>query len=660
MNSVRRKSAYACAQKGRTMLPQDPSEGFDHECQPQERQHNADKQQNTSSTPKHDQSPSINNPSCDEGVSDTCAESKLSHAHNILRMTSNVSGHQADEHRLCFEFLLELKKLIGDKRFEEWFAQQTRIQLVDRYLNVAVTSPFLQRWMKRVFQKACQQVAMNLFGPGMIVEFIVDDQSATADQAALLKQSQAGVGPALPGVSYQDYLEQLAGEETNLNQHPTSKSNSERFGIEDSKEQEIPIKNLPDMEARGSSDDPAGISSIPNRNAQSGQSVFHDNKVKANSLPSTATGQAQVLHKPNHQMAARKSRAAYSLDSFVTSSSNLELIQSARHLCQQQEHYFHGMYIYGGVGNGKTHLLQGIYGLLRDPQRNLRVMYLTAEQFANYYIHALRDKSIPSFHQKFRQLDAMIVDDVEFLEGKQGIQEEFLRTLKQLEQHRKLVIFSADRHPRSFLQTRSELIDRYLSCLMKRIEQPDDLVRQQIVQQRAIQLNMELTQEVAEYLGKRFRGSIRELIGAVNCLHAYYLVHCKKITLTSARHVLTELERACLRIIRPQDIEQVVCEFFQITLEELHSSSRQRTLSLPRMIAMYLIRKHTTAAYTEIGRQFGGRNHSTVISAERKVGEWLEQDLTIKLERQKASHILDTPWSIRDILQTLEQRLMAC
>jgi chromosomal replication initiator protein len=205
------------------------------------------------------------------------------------------------------------------------------------------------------------------------------------------------------------------------------------------------------------------------------------------------------------------------------------------------------------------------------------------------------------------------------------------------------------------------LVDRYLACLVKRIQEPDDQVRQQIVLQRAAHLEISLTTEVAEYLANRFRGSVRELTGAVNCLHAYYLVHQRKITLAIVRNVLVELERACLRIIKPQDIEHVVCEFFQITREEMHSSSRARTLSLPRMIAMYLIRKHTTAAYTEIGRQFGGRNHSTVISAERKVEEWLTQDLTIKLEpNTKSTLASDQSWSIRDILMTLEQKLMAC
>ena len=175
--------------------------------------------------------------------------------------------------------------------------------------------------------------------------------------------------------------------------------------------------------------------------------------------------------------------------------------------------------------------------------------------------------------------------------------------------------------------------------------------RLKIVQLKAGRLSGDFAPEALEYIAQRFQGSVRELEGALNCLHAYANMTRKRVTLTSAREVLADLERDCLRLIRLADIERVICNLFGVRPKDLQSDSRVRTISQPRMLAMFLARKHTPSAYAEIGQHFGGRNHSTVMSAERKVQQWLDHSETIKVASQT--------WSIGEILQTLEQQLMA-
>lgn len=613
----------------------------------------------------------------------------------------SMSFANHDDATLCRNFLHQLKQLIGEKRFEDWFAHNTVLTLTDHVLRIGVPNPFLLRWMQRVFKKQCELVAHELIGSIACVEFEVMTQThtgtATKTSDATTVSSKNSLQPNVnssavqnaaqnnpvnpdrsvrgtiantkafalssdhhanslidadqkthnPNVSRQDAAPKHGSVRSNAvddkvdnkAQYKLSEaaaSHDDSQGLGSSHEGDINV--LPATEARGSLDDPTGIFSS---SSSSGST---------NAGSSMSKGQATLRPQATNRRVAPRTFAL--LDNFVANDKHRELMHSIEDVCQHPDGQISPLFLYGAIGNGKTHLLEGIYSRLREPGRNLKVMFLTAEQFANYYISALRDKTIPAFHQKFRQIDVLIVDDIEFMDGKHGIQEEFLKTIKHLEFHRKQIILSADRHPRAFMHTRVELLDRYSSGLVKRVEQPDEELRVAIVKQRAKFLLLEMNDDVCVYLARRFRGSVRELIGAINCLHSYHHLHRRKITMSVARELLSELERACLRIVRLTDVEQVVCDFFQIEPADLKSSARNRSISTPRMIAMYLMRKHTSAAYTEIGRQLGGRNHSTVLSAEKKVESWIESDSPVRLTSGE--------WTIKDILMTLEQKLLAC
>jgi chromosomal replication initiator protein len=339
------------------------------------------------------------------------------------------------------------------------------------------------------------------------------------------------------------------------------------------------------------------------------------------------------------------------LSDFISGPQTELALTAARQLANGQHVPFNPLYVCGPVGSGKTHLLEGICRQLKRSQPAANILLITAEAFANYFTQALRDHSLPSFRQRFRGVDALIVDNVEFFESKRAFQEEFLHTFSDLGDHGRPIVLSGTRHPRLLTKLSDELVSRFQSGLVCRLETPDLPTRLKILELKAARLSGEFAPEALNYVAQRFQGSVRELEGALNCLHAFHVMTRKRITLTSAREVLADLERDCLRLVRLADIERVICSLFGVRPKDLQSESRVRTISQPRMLAMFLARKHTPSAYTEIGQHFGGRNHSTVMSAERKVKQWLEQNETIKVASQT--------WSIGEILQTLEQQLLA-
>ncbi|MBT6156164.1 MAG: chromosomal replication initiator protein DnaA [Planctomycetaceae bacterium] len=346
-----------------------------------------------------------------------------------------------------------------------------------------------------------------------------------------------------------------------------------------------------------------------------------------------------------------QSRRFADLAEFVPGSSNELALTASRQVCEAPGEKFNPLFLHGGVGIGKTHLLEGIYRSVRREFPQLQVMYLTSEAFTNFFTQALREHTLPSFRRRFRNVDVLLVDDIDFLESKRAIQEEFLHTFKQLESHGRQIVLTSDRHPRLLTKMSDELTTRCLSGLVCRIESPQLETRRKIVKFKAARLKTEITPEALNFIAERFRNNVRELEGALNCLSTFSHMTGKRVGVTAARRVLADLERDCIRVVRMTDVEQAVSRFFGVPTEDLKSSRRHRSVSRPRMLAMFLARKLTQAAYSEIGQYFGGRNHSTVMSAERNVKGWLEQGTPIDVASQS--------WPLEDVLEALEQQLMA-
>ncbi|MFM8221841.1 MAG: DnaA ATPase domain-containing protein, partial [Planctomycetaceae bacterium] len=266
----------------------------------------------------------------------------------------------------------------------------------------------------------------------------------------------------------------------------------------------------------------------------------------------------------------------------------------------------HALYLFGGTGTGKTHLLEGIVTELRRQPGGPQPLLLTAEQFTNLFTTALRSHELPSFRAKLRGVDVLLIDDVDFLDGKPRVQEEFLHTLQQLESTGRRFVLAADRHPRLLSRTRPELQTRFLSGVLCRVEQPDRDTREQIVVRKAGLLALRLIPESARLLAASSCTSVRELEGLLHTLRNLHRIPDQPVPVGLVRQVVAEIERDCVRVVRLPDIERVICETFGVSVEDLRSVRRTRTVAEPRMLAMYLARRHTRAAYAEIGAYFGG------------------------------------------------------
>jgi chromosomal replication initiator protein len=368
--------------------------------------------------------------------------------------------------------------------------------------------------------------------------------------------------------------------------------------------------------------------------------------------PSALRAAPELRPVPRNTTATRPRRQRNNdLRRFVRGSCNDLALTAVLSLIDSPETCPNPVYLHGGVGCGKTHLLEGLNEGLTRQHPELQVLALTSEEFTNHFTQALDGRSMPGFRQKFRNVDVLLTDDVDFFDGKRIIQEEFLHTIKQLLRNGKHVFVTADRHPRLLSRTSDELLSLYQSGIVCRIETADPATRLTIVRQLAERLKLNATTDALEFVANRFTRNVRELEGAVHFLSTWQNANATRVTLNVARDALSGLVRDCVKIVRLADVELAVCNLFGLPGDELRSSKRQRSVSEPRMLAMYLARRLTQAAYTEIGGYFGGRNHSTVMSAERKIHDLVRSKASVRISTQD--------WPMSELVATLEQQLKA-
>ena len=330
--------------------------------------------------------------------------------------------------------------------------------------------------------------------------------------------------------------------------------------------------------------------------------------------------------RPRMSAATTHVRPSRRLDDFVTGSCNRLGHAAAGEMVQALGATFNPLLIHSGIGLGKTHLIEGVGHALRARRPGARLIHVTAEAFTNSFLDALRTGNLPSFRARFRGAEALLVDDVHFIAAKRATQDEFLHTFNALIADGVPVVLAADRHPRQIARLTEELATRFLGGMVVKLEAPDKATRRAILQAKAAARGVDVPGAVLDYIAEHLRASVRELEGALHSLIAHAVLSGKRLDLNLARAALRDTIRHTAAAVGLKDVERAVCQLFQIEPDALKSDSRARVTSHPRMLAMYLGRKHTGAAYSEIGRFFGGRNHSTVISAEKKVIGWIKDE----------------------------------
>jgi chromosomal replication initiator protein len=311
---------------------------------------------------------------------------------------------------------------------------------------------------------------------------------------------------------------------------------------------------------------------------------------------------------------------------FVVGRSNELGHAAARRVADAKSVPFNPLFLYGGVGLGKTHLMHAIAWRIteRDPKR--RVLYMSAEKFMYQFIRALRYRTIMDFKEQFRSVDVLMIDDIQFIAGKDSTQEEFFHTFNALVDQNRQIIVSADKSP-SDLEGMEERLKSRLGCgLVADIHPTDYELRLGILQAKAEHIGTEIPDKVMEFLAHKITSNVRELEGALNRIVAHATLVGRPVTLETTQDVLHDLLRANDRRVTIEEIQKRVAEHFNIRLADMHSARRARAVARPRQVAMYLAKQLTSRSLPEIGRKFGGRDHTTVMHAVRKVEELRSTD----------------------------------
>ena len=317
----------------------------------------------------------------------------------------------------------------------------------------------------------------------------------------------------------------------------------------------------------------------------------------------------------------------FKFGNFVVGRSNELAHAAARRVGEAKTVPFNPLFLYGGVGLGKTHLMHAIAWHLteREPQR--RVLYMSAEKFMYQFIRALRYRTIMDFKEQFRSVDVLMIDDIQFIAGKDSTQEEFFHTFNALVDQNRQIIVSADKSP-SDLEGMEERLKSRLGCgLVADIHPTDYELRLGILQAKGEQIGAEIPDKVLEFLAHKITSNVRELEGALNRIVAHTTLVGRPVTLETTQDVLHDLLRANDRRVTIEEIQKRVAEHFNIRLADMHSARRARAVARPRQVAMYLAKQLTSRSLPEIGRKFGGRDHTTVMHAVRKVEELRSADI---------------------------------
>ena len=319
----------------------------------------------------------------------------------------------------------------------------------------------------------------------------------------------------------------------------------------------------------------------------------------------------------------------YTFENFVTGASNRFAHAAALAVAETPARSYNPLFIYGVAGLGKTHLLHAIAHYVKQNYPAYKVRYVSTETFLNDYVEGIRTNSMPEFKRKYRENDVLLVDDIQFMENKEGLQEEFFHTFNQLHAANRQIVLSSDRPPRAIATLEDRLRSRFEWGLITDIQPPDVETRLAILRKKAEREPTHIPDDVLEFIASHITNNIRELEGALNRVVAHGQLIGREITVEMAQDVLHDLLRQADRKVTVDEIQQRVAAHYNIKLAEMSSPRRARSVARPRQVAMYLAKQLTTLSLPQIGKRFGNRDHTTVMHAVRKIEELKVSDHSI-------------------------------
>ena len=316
----------------------------------------------------------------------------------------------------------------------------------------------------------------------------------------------------------------------------------------------------------------------------------------------------------------------YRFDNYIVGGSNELAHAASLSVSQKLGKEYNPLFIYGGVGLGKTHLLQALGNAVKEKHKNAKVQYLTCEKFTNEFISAIQGQKTKDFREKYRKIDLLIIDDIQFLARKERTQEEFFHTFNALYENNKQIVLSSDRAPASIEFLEERLRSRFQGGMIADIGYPDFELRVAILRSKIIEKNIDLSDDVIQYIAEHVQNNIRELEGTLNILLASSKMGGAEITLEKTKKYLTHVIKRPRKIISLKKIIKATADFYDVTEKDILSQNRKREIAHPRQVVMYLLRENLKYSYPLIGSKLGGRDHTTVIHACSKISRELKNN----------------------------------
>ena len=332
----------------------------------------------------------------------------------------------------------------------------------------------------------------------------------------------------------------------------------------------------------------------------------------------------------------------FTFDNFVVGKPNELAFAASQRVSEANKITFNPLFLCGGVGLGKTHLMHAIGWKIKEQQPDRKVIYLSAEKFMYQFVRALRYKDTSAFKEQFRSIDVLMIDDVQFISGKDNTQEEFFHTFNALIEQNKQIVISADKSPTDLDGVQERLKSRLGCGLVADIHPTTYELRLGILIEKAQQRGVEIPPKVLEFLSHRIISNVREMEGALNRLVAHGTLVGTPITIETAQLVLQDLLKSSNKKITIEEIQKKVAEHFNIRITDMHSPRRSRSVARPRQIAMYLAKSITSRSLPEIGRKFGGRDHTTVMHAVKKIEELKLSDVNFNEDLELLKRLIDS------------------
>jgi chromosomal replication initiator protein len=337
---------------------------------------------------------------------------------------------------------------------------------------------------------------------------------------------------------------------------------------------------------------------------------------------------------------AAQLNSKYTFDAFVIGSGNQFAHAAAHAVAERPSKAYNPLFLYGGVGMGKTHLMQAIGHEIKKRQPQMGICYLSAEKFTNEMINALRNNKMTSFRDKYRNMDVLLVDDIQFLASKERTQEEFFHTFNALHESMRQIVIASDRPPKELAEIEDRLRSRFEWGLIADIQPPDLETKVAILQKKAESERVHLPTDVALYIASNIRSNVRELEGALIRLTAFVSLTDRELSMATAQEVLKNLIDSQVRKITIEAIQRAVSDQFGLRPAEIKAKNNSHSIVYPRQIAMYLAKQLTEASLPEIGRQFGGKHHTTVLHSVEKITEARKTDKDLNRLLNKLTEVL--------------------